>query len=137
MADIFTPAKRSEVMSRIRGRGNKATELAMAKLLRRHRITGWRRHPVIFGRPDFVFRKQRVVLFVDGCFWHCCPKHASLPVNHRKFWRDKFAANVKRDRLVSRTLRSRGWGVLRVWEHELAKKNEGRLLGRIRRALGR
>ncbi len=137
MADIFTPAKRSEVMSRIRGRGNKATELAMAKLLRRHRITGWRRHPVIFGRPDFVFRKQRVVLFVDGCFWHCCPKHASLPVSHRKFWRDKFAANVKRDRLVSRTLRSRGWGVLRVWEHELAKKNEGRLLGRIRRALGR
>ena len=135
MADVFTPCKRSEVMSRIRGKGNKNTELAMVKLFRRHGITGWRRHPAIFGRPDFVFRRRRVAVFVDGCFWHCCPKHSSLPVGHRAFWLKKFTANRKRDRLVNRTLRSLGWRVLRVWEHELARRNEGRLRGRIRRVM--
>jgi len=65
--------KRSEVMSRIRGRGNKETELALAKLLRRHAIKGWRRHQPIFGKPDFIFSKARLAVFVDGCFWHGCP----------------------------------------------------------------
>ncbi len=68
MADVFTKAKRSEVMSRIRGRGNKATELALAKLLRRHRITGWRRNQAVFGKPDFIFPKLKLAVFVDGCF---------------------------------------------------------------------
>ena len=77
MPDVFTKAKRSEVMSRIRGRGNKDTELALAKLLRRHRITGWRRNQPVFGKPDFVFPKLKLAVFVDGCFWHGCPKHAS------------------------------------------------------------
>ena len=135
MADVFTPCKRSEVMSRIRGKGNKNTELAMVKLFRRHGITGWRRHPAMFGRPDFVFRKERVVVFVDGCFWHHCPKHSSLPKTHRAFWLNKFTANMKRDRLVSRVLRGRGWRVMRVWEHALIRRNEGRLIGRMRRAL--
>ena len=78
MPDVFTKAKRSQVMSRIRGRGNQETELALAKLLRAARINGWRRHAPIFGRPDFTFHKERVVIFVDGCFWHGCPKHANV-----------------------------------------------------------
>ncbi|HUI06395.1 MAG TPA: hypothetical protein VL486_05265 [Verrucomicrobiae bacterium] len=92
MPDVFTKRKRSEVMSRIRGRGNKDTELALAKLLRANRITGWRRQQGLriegtkrragTARPtnvgiDFVFPKQRVAVFVDGCFWHGCPKHSS------------------------------------------------------------
>jgi len=85
--DVFTKAKRSQVMSRIRGRGNKETELALAKLLRAARISGWRRHSSIIGRPDFTFHKERVVIFVDGCFWHCCPKHSNLPAQNRAFWR--------------------------------------------------
>jgi DNA mismatch endonuclease, patch repair protein len=105
MADVFTKAKRSEVMSRIRGRGNKETELALAKLLRAHGITGWRRHQPLFGKPDFTFRKERVVVFVDGCFWHSCPKHSNMPVNNRLFWRKKLTANALRDRLVTKTLR--------------------------------
>jgi DNA mismatch endonuclease (patch repair protein) len=91
MPDVFTQRKRSEVMARIRARGNRDTELALAKLLRSHGITGWRRQQVIrIGnrkrharrsrptsiRPDFVFSKQRVAVFVDGCFWHGCPKHS-------------------------------------------------------------
>lgn len=72
MADIFTKAKRSEIMSQIRGSGNKGTELALAKLFRKHGITGWQRNQPLFGKPDFTFRRQRVVVFVDGCFWHGC-----------------------------------------------------------------
>lgn len=130
MSDVFTKAKRSEVMSRIRGRGNRDTELALAKLLRRHAVTGWRRHPVMFGKPDFVFRKERVAVFVDGCFWHGCPHHATKPGNNAGFWRKKLAANRARDRLVNRRLRRDGWRVVRIWEHEL--RDEARAIRRLR-----
>jgi DNA mismatch endonuclease (patch repair protein) len=135
MADVFSVTKRSEIMSRVRGRGNKATELALVALLRRHRITGWRRHLHIFGNPDFVFTKCRVAVFVDGCFWHGCAMHAAYPMNNRAFWTAKLARNKARDRLVIRTLRNDGWRVLRVWQHELSRKNEQRLLRRLRAAI--
>src|SRR5439155_11512636 len=128
-------AKRSEVMSRIRGRGNKDTELALAMLMRRHRIIGWLRNQAVFGKPDFIFKQVRLAVFVDGCFWHGCPKHATKPKNNRAFWRRKLSANAARDRVVTRTLRRVGWRVLRIWEHELAKKNEARLARRIQHAL--
>ena len=155
MSDVFTKAKRSEVMSRIRGRGNKETELALAKLLRAARITGWRRHALVkfkvqgsgFNvqgsarlefrvRPDFVFPKLRAAVFVDGCFWHGCPKHSSLPANHRAFWLKKLTGNQGRDRRVTRVLRQSGWRVLRIWEHELTRKNQARCVGRVQRFLG-
>ena len=135
MPDVFTKAKRSEVMSRIRGRGNKNTELALVKLFRGNKITGWRRHPKIFGKPDFVFPKFKLAVFVDGCFWHGCPKHATKPSTNRAFWRNKFARNKARDRIVNRTLRHLGWTVLRIWQHELTVKYESRLLHRIKTAL--
>ena len=143
-------------MSRIRSRGNRATELALVRVFRAEGITGWRRHwmlRVARGstsprpspqsgegeafkvRPDFVFPKLRVAVFVDGCFWHGCPKHETKPRNNAAFWRKKFARNIARDRLVTRTLRREGWRVLRIWEHELARKNEARLLRRIRKVL--
>jgi DNA mismatch endonuclease, patch repair protein len=134
MPDVFTKAKRSEVMSRIRGRGNKDTEVALAVLLRRHGITGWRRHPAMFGKPDFVFRRERVALFVDGCFWHGCPKHSNAPVNNSIFWKTKLTKNVLRDKHVNRQLRRAGWSVVRIWEHELTK-NSPACIRRLRRAL--
>ncbi|MCX6894615.1 MAG: very short patch repair endonuclease [Verrucomicrobia bacterium] len=131
MPDIFTKAKRSEVMSRIRSRGNKATELALARVLRRHKITGWRRQGEIRKaesgkqkfkvKVDFVFRAARTAVFVDGCFWHGCPRHGTQPKGNAAFWRRKIARNQSRDRLVTRTLRVQGWRVLRIWEHELRK----------------
>ena len=155
-------------MSRIRSRGNRDTELALAKLLRANGISGWRRHFQIRGRavlprgqknqaaqqrrptknqrtarpfvaktmqgrrsvptfrvkPDFVFRQVRLALFVDGCFWHGCPKHATKPANNRAFWKKKLAGNKKRDALVTRTLRRVGWRVIRIWECDLAKRPE-------------
>ena len=135
MADVFSIRKRSEVMSRIRGRGNKDTELVVVQLFRRNGITGWRRNQKIFGKPDFVFREARLAVFVDGCFWHGCPKHCRMPVGNRAFWRRKFSRNRERDVLVNRTLRKAGWKVLRVWEHHLHRKHEAALLQRIRFAL--
>lgn len=135
MGDVFSTEKRSEVMSRIRGRGNKATEVALAKLLRAEGITGWRRHLPLVGKPDFAFPKQRVVIFVDGCFWHRCPKHSNLPRNNADFWKAKLQGNVRRDRLVTKQLRAAGWHVLRVWEHQLSDAE--RTARRVLKALDR
>ena len=143
MPDVFSKAKRSEVMSRIRSRGNRDTELALARLLRANGITGWRRHLEIRKaesgkrkfkvRPDFVFRQLRFALFVDGCFWHGCPKHATKPANNRAFWKKKLAGNKTRDRVVNRALRLAGWQVLRIWECDL--RNAKRILKRIEKHL--
>ncbi len=137
MPDVFTKTKRSQVMSCIRGRGNKETELALIRVFRNHFITGWRRHQPVFGRPDFVFPRLKLAVFVDGCFWHRCPRHSNLPVNNRPFWKRKLEANERRDRLVLRELRARGWHVCRVWEHELSRKNQARLIQRIQRTVAR
>ena len=134
MADIFTNAKRSDVMSRIRGSGNKETELRLMGIFKAHGVIGWRRNVVVCGKPDFVFPKLKLAVFVDGCFWHGCPLHATQPKTNAKFWREKIARNQARDRLVTRTLRRAGWSVLRIWEHELMRKHERRLLARLRRA---
>ncbi|OQW63799.1 MAG: very short patch repair endonuclease [Nitrospira sp. ST-bin4] len=135
MADIYPKAKRSQIMSRVRAQGNLKTELALVKLLRQHHITGWRRHLKLFGNPDFVFREHRLTIFVDGCFWHGCPKHSSQPTTNRAFWKKKLQMNKDRDRFVTRTLRQGGWRVLRIWQHELSKRAEARCVERVRKYL--
>ena len=120
MADVFTKAKRSQVMAAIRSRGNKATELRLASILRAARITGWWRHQPLPGHPDFIFRHQRLAVFVDGCFWHGCRWHCRMPKSRTAFWNPKIARNKKRDHAVRFLLRKHGWRVLRLWEHSLA-----------------
>ena len=121
MADIWSKQKRSEVMSLIRSRGNKATELRLIEIFREFYITGWRRNQPLFGKPDFTFRRERVVVFVDGCFWHGCPKCYKRPSSNQAFWDTKIGNNRKRDRRVSRELRREGWKVVRIWQHQLNK----------------
>lgn len=122
-------------MSRIRGRGNKDTELALASIFRRHQITGWRRHQDIPGRPDFIFRRERIAIFVDGCFWHGCPKHCRQPKGNAAFWMKKLSANKTRDKMVNQELRKLGWHVVRIWEHDLAKKKQAMLITRLSRVI--
>ena len=126
---------RSETMRAVRSSGNLSTELRLVTLLRKHGLTGWRRGVPLPGRPDFVFRASKVVVFVDGCFWHGCPRHASMPTNNRPYWLAKLARNKTRDRAVGRTLRAAGWRVIRVWECALTRRNAA-TLRRIARALG-
>jgi DNA mismatch endonuclease (patch repair protein) len=122
-------------MSLVRGKGNKSTEQRMAALLRKHRITGWRRHVDLPGRPDFAFQAPRkVAVFIDGCFWHRCRScQRRLPRSNAAFWAEKIAGNVRRDHRADRELRAKGWKVLRIWEHAL--KNERAIERRVRRAL--
>jgi DNA mismatch endonuclease (patch repair protein) len=121
MVDRLTKDQRSRNMARIRNFGNKSTELRMAKLLRQYGLRGWRRHPRLPGRPDFVFPRERVALFIDGCFWHCCPRCNWMPNSNAAYWTAKFAANRSRDRKANRALRRGGWRVIRVWEHSLER----------------
>lgn len=120
-------------MSKIKGAGNKETEIALVSILRRNKIVGWRRKQKIYGKPDFVFWKQRVAIFVDGCFWHQCPLHSSIPKQNQEFWQKKLQANTVRDKQVNANLEQRGWTVIRIWEHEL--KDEEHVCGLIRSAL--
>jgi DNA mismatch endonuclease, patch repair protein len=121
-------------MARVRGRGNKSTEEKLARLFRQAGIKGWRRHLRLPGTPDFAFPERRLVIFVDGCFWHGCPKHATFPATRRDFWLKKFSDNKARDRRVNRELRKLGWRVLRLWEHDLSKRREAGIR-RIKAAL--
>ena len=120
-------------MSRIRSRGNKDTEIELARILRANRIRGWRRNARLLGKPDFTFRAQRLVVFIDGCFWHDCPKHGTRPKSNSHYWDAKLLRNKLRDRTVARTLRVQGWRVLRIWEHELKKPEK--VLSKLCRAL--
>lgn len=69
-------------------------------------------------RPDLVFAGARVVVFVDGCFWHSCPRHGELPRSNRSFWEEKLRRNSERDRRQDAALEADGWQVIRVWEHD-------------------
>ncbi len=134
MTDTFTPQERSRIMSHIRSRGNMATELRLVKILRAHKITGWRRHVNLPGHPDFVFRTERVVVFVDGDFWHGNPRRFRLPKSNLKYWEKKIFSNQKRDKRINRELRCRGWAVVRFWQSSL--KNEKAVVSRLQKYLG-
>jgi DNA mismatch endonuclease (patch repair protein) len=90
----------------------------MIGIFRVFHMSGWRRNQPLFGKPDFVFAKQKIALFVDGCFWHGCPKHSNMPRNNEEFCKKKLGGNIKRDRYITRELRKMGWKVVRVWEPE-------------------
>jgi len=124
MADVFSPQKRSEIMSRVKGRDNRATEVELVKIFRTYRIKGWRRNVRLYGKPDFIFRDLRIAVFVDGCFWHGCPIHGSIPQTNRAFWEKKIARNKKRDLAVKLKLDELGWKTFRIWQHEFRKPNK-------------
>jgi len=119
VTDILTKRKRSEVMAAIQSTGNRATELRLAAILRAHGITGWRRHQPLPGKPDFVFRRERLAVFVDGCFWHGCRWHCRMPKSRQTYWKPKIARNKTRDKVIRGMLQRAGWRVHRIWEHSL------------------
>lgn len=132
MADRITREQRSKNMAAVKSRGNKSTEQHLIKLLRANKIAGWRRHyGKLPGKPDFVFVKQKIVVFVDGCFWHKCPRCYKAPKNNKVFWKQKINKNALRDRQINRKLRASGWRVIRLWEHEL-KNNPQRAIMKLK-----
>jgi DNA mismatch endonuclease (patch repair protein) len=108
-------------MAAVKSRGNQTTEKKLLVLLRKHRLKGWRRHFPIQGTPDFCWPKQKIAIFVDGCFWHGCPSCYKLPKSNVAFWTKKIERNRRHDRKITSRLRRNGWRVLRVWECRLSK----------------
>lgn len=84
------------------------------------------------GRADVVFTRARVAVYVDGCFWHKCPIHATAPKSNSEWWREKLEANVRRDRDIDRRLVEAGWSVVRIWEHEDPKAAADRVEATVR-----
>jgi DNA mismatch endonuclease (patch repair protein) len=115
-----TARGRSENMRAIRSRDNRTTEMRLKAILIRNAVSGWKLRPKnIHGHPDFYFPEQEVVIFVDGCFWHGCPKCGHTPRTNARYWSAKIARNKRRDRFVLKTLRSFGYSVVRIWECRL------------------
>ena len=139
MTDVFSPAERSRVMSRIRGRDTKP-ELQIRSMLHRlgYRFRLHRRD--LPGSPDIVLPKHRTVIFVHGCFWHRHPgcRYSTTPATRARFWRLKFERNVERDGESTRSLRRAGWRVITIWECEVRKlaRHPERIGRRLHRALG-
>lgn len=108
-------------MRAVKSRGNKSTELKLIEIFRRARIKGWRRRFMLVGNPDFVFPSKRIVVFADGCFWHGHNCRELIPKSNAAFWKNKIKRNKERDRKVTKTLKSLGWKVLRIWECAIKK----------------
>jgi DNA mismatch endonuclease (patch repair protein) len=131
VSDVYDKATRSTVMSKVRSKGNKSTELRLIEVFSEQGINGWRRNYPVKGHPDFVFPKRRIAVFVDGCFWHGHDCRNTRPKQNEDFWASKRERNMTRDKAVTEEFEKRGWTVLRIWECELTKKNLPELLAKF------
>lgn len=119
MPDTFSKETRSQIMSKIRSNKTAAELVLKNALVGRH----FRYQPKkIHGNPDFASKKKKIVIFVDGCFWHKCPKCYTAPKSNKKYWLPKIKRNVGRDKKINKLLKKEGWEVIRIWEHDVIKK---------------
>ena len=119
--DHVSPETRSAIMRAVKSRGGRSTEKRLRAALVARGLRGWRMQAVeLPGKPDFVFPAQSLAIFVDGCFWHGCPKCYRRPHSHQDYWDAKIKQNLKRDTRNRSRLRKLGWHVMRIWEHEIA-----------------
>jgi DNA mismatch endonuclease, patch repair protein len=129
-----TSAATSAVMKANRKRDT-GPEMSIRRLLHarglryrvHHRLTAG----LVTVRPDIVFLRRRVAVFIDGCFWHSCPQHGTRPKANTSYWEPKLARNRARDVLVNDALAAAGWRVLRIWEHELPIDAADRVIAAI------
>ena len=125
-------------MRAIKAKGNKTTEKRLRAILARAGIRGWKLHPTgLPGKPDFLFPCARVVVFVDGCYWHGCSQCGHAPKVNRSYWLAKIEGNKRRNRENTHKLEEAGNVVLHVWEHELLPGQSGPFLERLRAMLRR
>lgn len=127
------PEKRSRTMSAIRGKHNSSTELRLRMALVKAGVSGWTLHQdELPGRPDFYFEKAKLAIFVDGCYWHGCPKCGHIPKTRTAFWEAKIKRNQERDKMKRLELKKTGIKSLRIWEHELkGRKNLDKAINKI------
>jgi len=122
MPEKFSKQKRSWIMRQVKSKQNASTELKLIRYFKENNIRGWRRNHNLYGKPDFVFPLLKLIIFVDGCFWHGHKCKTLKPINNKDYWAEKIIKNKKRDRNVTSHLRAKKWKVIRVWECELKKE---------------
>ena len=136
MTDVLTKKQRSYNMSQIRSK-NTGPEVKLRRLLSNRGFKNYRiNYSTLLGKPDIVFTKKRIAIFIDGCFWHKCPVCFVRPETKVKFWMKKIQENLKRDKKVNTGLKKRGWSVIRTWEHDV-EKNPARILAKLVKILRR
>jgi DNA mismatch endonuclease, patch repair protein len=135
--DVHNKQTRSYNMSRIRSRDTQP-EMRLRRMLWARGVRGYRLHRNLPGKPDIVFGRAKVVIFIDGCFWHGCPScgDGRAPSSNKPYWSAKRKMNQERDQRRTRELEAMGWTVLRLWEHEVMKQPEVCAM-RIEALLGR
>lgn len=125
--DRVSKEVRSRIMSSIPSKDT-GPELRLRKALWKAGLKGYRKHYTpnfYFQRAvDIAFTKKKVAVFMDGCFWHLCPEHGSIPKNNEKYWKRKLEDTVARDAMTTNSMELYGWTVIRIWEHEI-KSGEG------------
>lgn len=137
MPDNLTPEDRRKTMRAVKGKGT-SLERRLSAMLAGMQLSGWKKNVSdIVGKPDVVFPEERVVIFVDGCFWHGCPYcNRKLPETNREYWERKIRHNVERDKRNTQALIDDGWRVIRIWEHEMRNAaTRRRIHSRIRQAI--
>ena len=118
MTDVFSKEVRSYIMSRIRGKHTKPEKI-MKRYLESKRFK-FKQHCLIAGfRVDFALPRRKVAIFIDGCFWHVCPKCFRRPKSNTAYWKQKMRQNVSRDKRIDAAVMKAGWKILHVWEHQL------------------
>lgn len=137
LTDSWATSSASRRTMQANRRAHTGPELAVRKILHsaglRYRVD----FPPLPGkrwRPDIVFQRARLAVFIDGCFWHRCPQHGTQPKSNRTYWSAKLARNVERDRQADADFQNAGWRVLRIWEHEasdVAARTVMAALGRL------
>ena len=135
MADKFDKETRSRIMSKIRGKNTKPEILLRKKLFQEgFRYSLKYRFKEKNFIPDIVMVSRKICIFVDGCFWHKCPKCFKEVKSNKKYWKNKIDSNVKRDKAQNKFLVKNGWKVIRVWEHEInnnVEKIKNKILKKI------
>lgn len=120
---------RSRTMSTIKGKNNRSTEICLKMEMVRRGISGWKLHAnALPGKPDFCFPLEKLVIFVDGCYWHGCSKCGHVPKTRTDFWRAKINKNKERDKANTLKLKKAGFHSIRIWEHELKGKESMRVV---------
>ena len=122
--DNLTKTQRRKNMQSIRSKDTSIEKIIRSGL--RHAGIRFRSNvSTMLGKPDFVFNDAKTVLFLDSCFWHSCPYHATQPKSNRAYWRPKLKRNKERDQSITKALRKSGWKVIRIWEHRIKKDPKG------------
>jgi len=119
-------------MASVKSRDTKSTELKFISILKEKGITGWRRNYQLTGKPDLVFPRLKIAVFIDGCFWHGCPSHCRMPSSNVKYWNNKIGKNKIRDKQITKALKMKSWKIIRIWEHGIKTGKLNQKLNRIK-----